>query len=284
MARQRVSILNVLVGVPWWTSVVVSATAFVMLRFVFPMFIPPGPANSSDLAFRAILGAAPVAAPFVALVLLVPVPVAAFRQWRERRLLDRQEDLATIRALSWSRFETLIVEAYRRQGYSVWRPSGKGPDGGVDLVLRKDGNTLVVQCKQWKAWKVGVREIRELYSVMIDRKAQGAIVVASGIFTQEAQDFAKGKPIDLIGGQQLVALIHSVQAMPSPSPAARQAKRSSVAAPSQPAPAPTSSAQKLCPQCGHPMVLRTVQDGSQSGQQFWGCSQFPICQATERLG
>jgi restriction system protein len=82
----------------------------------------------------------------------------------------------------------------------VTRPSGNDPEGGVDLVLRKNGNTLLVQCKHWKAWKVGVKVLRELYGVMIDKKAHGAIIVTSGLFTQEARTFAAGKPIDLIEG------------------------------------------------------------------------------------
>ncbi len=136
MGRRNDNILDDLVNCPWWVSVAVSAIAFIALRAVLP--------SQSGVALLA------------AFVLLIPAPIAAYRQWRERGLLDKQEGLGSIRALSWARFETLVAEAYRRQGYAVSRVSGNGPDGGVDLVLRKDGNTVLVQCKQWKAWKVGV--------------------------------------------------------------------------------------------------------------------------------
>lgn len=175
---------------------------------------------------------------------------------------------------------------YRRQGYAVSRPAGNGPDGGVDLILKKDGNSLLVQCKQWKAWKVGVKVVRELYGVMMDGKADGAIVVTSGIFTQEARAFEEGKPIDLVERQQLAALIRGVQAMPSPSPSSRRSKSASVPAPAQPAPSRASilprSAQKHCPLCGQPMVLRIAQRGPQAGQQFSGCSRFPTSRETEK--
>jgi restriction system protein len=68
--------------------------------------------------------------------------------------------------MSWSEFEMLVGEAYRRQGYDVRELGGDGPDGGVDLVLTKPGEKLLVQCKQWKAFKVGVKVVRELYGVM----------------------------------------------------------------------------------------------------------------------
>ena len=73
-----------------------------------------------------------------------------------------------------------------------------------------------MQCKQWKAWKVGVKVVREAYGVMTARHANSAIIVTSGVFTQEARTFAIGKPIDLIEGHQLAELIHSVQINPSP--------------------------------------------------------------------
>ncbi len=286
MSRRRESILDDLVRCPWWVSVLLSVTAFIGLRFVLPLFIPAGPVTSSNYAAKGLLGGVSTAAPFIALFLLIPAPIAAFRQWHERRLLEKQDGLASIRALSWARFETLVAEAYRRQGYTVSRPSTNGPDGGVDLALRKDGNTLLVQCKQWKTWKVGVKVIREMYGVLTDRKAHGVIIVTSGMFTQEARTFAEGKPIDLVEGQQLAALIRTAQGVPSASPAAPRppssppvSRAATQPATQGPAKEPDSG-QKRCPQCGHPMILRTAQRGSQAGQQFWGCSQFPRCRAT----
>jgi|GEM_PF-327900 len=33
----------------------------------------------------------------------------------------------------------------------------------------------------------------------------------------------------------------------------------------------------ICPRCGHKLVLRTATKGSNKGNQFWGCSNFPKC-------
>ena len=290
MSRRPANVLDDLISLPWWVSVVCSAAAFVMLRFTLPLFIPAGPVTSSNYAFRGILGGVSAAAPFVAFFLLIPAPIAAFRQWRERRLLESQQGLATIRALSWQRFETLAAEAYRRQGYTVSRPAGDGgPDGGVDLVLKKDGSTILVQCKQWKAWKVGVPVVREVFGVMTARKAHRAIIVTSGVFTQDARAFAAGKPIDLVEGRQLADLIRAVQTSPAPESRPAQAsppatpkpaatRRSEPAAAPKAAPPPASSkpaSNKTCPKCGAEMVLRTAQRGAHAGQQFWGCANFP---------
>lgn len=74
----------------------------------------------------------------------------------------------------------LIGEFFRQQGYSVTETGGKGPDGGVDLELRKDGELHLVQCKQWQALKVSVKVVRELYGVMAAQGAAGGYVVTSG--------------------------------------------------------------------------------------------------------
>jgi len=36
----------------------------------------------------------------------------------------------------------------------------------------------------------------------------------------------------------------------------------------------------LCPKCGAKMVLRTAKRGENTGNKFWGCSQFPKVRGT----
>ena len=44
--------------------------------------------------------------------------------------------------------------------------------------------------------------------------------------------------------------------------------------------ASTATGAPQCPQCGKPMLRRTIQRGSRQGQQFWGCSEYPKCNGT----
>jgi restriction system protein len=111
----------------------------------------------------------------------------------------------TIQGLTWREFEMLIGEGFRRRGYAVTETGGAGADGGVDLVLTKGGKRYFVQCKQWKALKVGVRTVRELYGVIAARGAAGGFLVTSGTFTDEAQRFAEDQQLQLIGGDALSA-------------------------------------------------------------------------------
>jgi restriction system protein len=257
MVRRDESILNLLIQVPWWVSVVVSGAAYVFLKFIFPS-IDFGSMMANSFA-KGISSAAPI----IALVLLIPAPIAAFNSWRKRRILDSQKGIDSIRALGWREFEELVGEAYRRQGYAVIENTSAGPDEGIDLVLKKDGNLVLVQCKQWKSTKVGVNIVRELLGVMTAEHATSGILITSGVFTQEAKNFAADKPIDLVDGPQLLQLVGNVQkdrtALKKPRP------------------------NNLCPKCGAELILRTAQKGPNPGQKFWGCSNFPKCRFTKPL-
>jgi len=49
--------------------------------------------------------------------------------------------------------------------------------------------------------------------------------------------------------------------------------------PSKNGSAVNNSAEKSCPACGAEMVLRTAKKGSNTGNQFWGCSKYPACKS-----
>lgn len=40
---------------------------------------------------------------------------------------------------------------------------------------------------------------------------------------------------------------------------------------------------KVCPRCGKNMVLRTTKKGTNAGQQFYGCSNYPHCRYIEKI-
>jgi len=147
------------------------------------------------------------------------------------------------------------------------------------LKLRKDGRTLLVQCKQWKVFSVGAPVVREMFGLMTAEHADEAIIVTSGKFTRDAQDFAAGKPIRLIDGPQLLALVQSVQSGQGGTDGPKARSAATVPAPAGAVGAGTA----CCPSCGHPMVLRTSKRGANAGNQFWGCSTYPACKGTRNV-
>lgn len=190
----------------------------------------------------------------------------------------------------------LVGEGFRRRGYAVRETGGGGADGGVDLVLRQGGETFLVQCKQWKAFKVGVATVRELYGVMAAQGAAGGFVVTSGRFTREAEAFAAGRNIQLVDGVGLVQLLREGRAgregQVAGSSAAAGARDSGMAgerpdpamSPQQAVAASGPVVEPVCPRCARPMVWRVARKGVAAGKEFWGCSAYPAgCRGTREI-
>ena len=44
-----------------------------------------------------------------------------------------------------------------------------------------------------------------------------------------------------------------------------------------------STEERTCPRCGGSLVLRTSRKGEHSGEQFWGCDNYPKCRYHEYM-
>lgn len=202
--------------------------------------------------------------------------MSAFKQHKRKQLVEQTQARGKQSALldmSWREFEMLVGEAFRRRCFSVEETGGNGPDGGIDLVLRKGGEIHFVQCKQWKALKVGVDVVRQLYGVMAAKGATGGFVVTSGQFSSDAKAFAEGQHIELIEGKQLLAMIQSVKT-------SKVVASTSVASPVDQKVSEHKDAAPSCPRCGGSMVRRVAKKGSNAGKAFWGCASYPKCRGT----
>lgn len=277
MGRRRKSstaddIVEIVAGLPWWVGLMLAAIVWVL----FEAFTPAAPAATSlkpgqAASFAAnslIAGIAPYLK-YLFTFLCVLGAVVSFIGRRKRAGLmaqaQGQQSAGAVQQMSWREFEMLIGEWFRQRGYAVTEAGGNGPDGGVDLVLRKGNEKFLVQCKQWRAFKVGVSVVREHYGVMAAQGAAGGFVVTSGRFTQEAMEFAAGRNVELIDGTRLQQMLQQARVAPA-TPAA--------------APPAHAVARHTCPQCQADMVLRTARQGANVGKQFWGCSRYPQCRGT----
>ncbi|UXC19946.1 MULTISPECIES: restriction endonuclease [Comamonas] len=304
MARRKKSsgledMLDLLALLPWWICVALAGASYVFLHRL--AVVPP----TADLAGRPadmmaavvqkglIFGLASIGQYLLPLMCLVAAAMSAWRRKQRQALVKgvvQAQDVAVLGDISWREFELLVGEAYRLQGFRIIELGGNGPDGGVDLVLLKGGEKFLVQCKQWKAQRVGVATVRELYGVMAARGATGGFVVTSGRFSNDAQAFARGRNITLVDGPQLLAMVQRARQSLVNGPKATQASgtsaastaRTNVATASAAAPVAASPApaQPSCPRCSAAMELRTARQGAHAGKSFWGCSTFPGCRGT----
>lgn len=281
MARRREQrgaaddLLAIAARLPWWASLLIAAVTFVVLHQVAGQDV--GTATSTkDIGAVAARGLyrtlANIGQYILPLIFIVGAVVSVLGQRRRQALVLKvaeSDSPAALNEMTWREFEGLIQEAFRLRGYSVRRVGGDGPDGGVDLILDRGAEKVLVQCKQWRALRVGVSVVRELYGVMAAQGAAAGIVVTSGSFTPDAVEFASGRNVRLIAGPELMELIREAKAS-----APREVSAVRAHNPSSNFTAPG------CPRCGSPMVRREAKRGANVGRAFYGCSRYPVCRGT----
>ena len=212
MARRKESGIDLVASMPWPVGMILGLMGYIAIRYGVGWYF--GAMNNPYGSGLGTLAASGIYAP-LGWVLLIGCWIAALVSFmdraRRRRLLDAQSGAHTLGAMDWREFEMLTGEAFRRQGYAIAENGLGGADGGIDLILRKDGKTILVQCKQWRNKCVDVKVVREMFGVLVHEGADAMKIVALGDYTPDARRFAQGKPIELIDGSQLLATVRSVQ-------------------------------------------------------------------------
>ena len=279
MARRRRTsgfedLITVLARLPWWACLLIGLIAWLILHPIATSPMETSPTGSlNDMGgivagqfIRVFAFGGQYLIPFACA--LAAIGSLASRVRRKKLVSDVQaatEPGKAIDGLNWRQFEQLVGEAFRRQGYSITETGGSGPDGGVDLILRKDREKHLVQCKHWRSLKVGVAVIREFFGAMAAEGAVGGFVVTSGRFTKEAQAFASGRNIQLVDGTLLKSWF------------AQNQRPHAVPEPAQLAHVPR------CPQCNASMTRRTAKRGVNTGNAFWGCTEYPRCRGVASI-
>ncbi|MCG3786137.1 restriction endonuclease [Delftia acidovorans] len=300
MARKRKTstaedLMDLVAMLPWWAGIALALTSYMVLHSIAirPLPAAQSPQQIGQLATTAIWQGLATAGQYILpIICLAGAAISAVRKRRRSQLFETTSASSSADALnnmSWREFETLVGEGFRRRGFSVKETGGGGPDGGVDLVLSKNGEKTLVQCKQWKAFKVGVSTVRELYGVMAADGAAAGFVVTSGRFTQEAAAFAAGRNIQLLDGPALMNLLKQAKVQTGAAPANKARTAVPVTERFNKEPAfdtvqPAASPIPGCPQCGKAMVRRIAKRGPAAGKVFWGCSAFGAgCRGTREF-
>lgn len=284
MARKKKTsplddMIDLVALLPWWAGVAIAIIGYLVLhRMAVPVQIGmSNPGQLGQVMTQTIFTTfATIGQYIVPLIGLMGAVLSFTRRKRKDALIAdvvQSKNVSALDGISWREFEMLVAEAYALRGYQVVETGGGGPDGGVDLVLTKGSEKFFVQCKQWKAFRVGVDVVRELYGVMAAEGAAGGFVVTSGRFTDDAKSFARGRNVELVDGAALFQMIKLAKLSQTSQHAAKNLDL---------VPA-NFEGQPTCPQCGSSMIKRTARKGVKAGDEFWGCSKFPVCRSVRPL-
>ena len=133
------------------------------------------------------------------------------QQQREREKLARIKTLGDMHTLSPTEFEAFVGQLLAANGYYDVEQVGRTGDHGADLIARDvQGNCVIVQCKKYSTGKnVGEPALQKFAGSIMHYKAQKGIFVTTSLFTQNAKEFAKDKPILLADGDLLVKWVQN---------------------------------------------------------------------------
>ena len=122
------------------------------------------------------------------------VLATAWRVHRANRRRHAHRTLEGLRALEPAAFEAEVARWLRRDGWSV-EPRGGTGDGGIDIVARRRGEVLAVQCKRYaESAAVAAAQVRDLYGAAIAEGATGAVLVTTGRVSGPAVAWAESLP------------------------------------------------------------------------------------------
>ncbi len=121
--------------------------------------------------------------------------------------------LKNLAAMDWLDFENLIREIFEKE----FRSSGgevkitrASRDGGVDAIAFDPdpirGGKIVIQAKRYTN-SVGVSAVRDLFGTVHNEGATKGILVTTSVYGSDAYEFAKGKPLTLLNGSELLYLL-----------------------------------------------------------------------------
>jgi restriction system protein len=124
--------------------------------------------------------------------------------------VDSADNLA---AMDWQDFENLIREIFEKEFVSSGgevKITQASRDGGVDAIAFDPdpirGGKIVIQAKRYTN-VVGVSAVRDLYGTTVNEGATKGILVTTADYGPDAYEFAKGKPLTLLNGSNLLHLL-----------------------------------------------------------------------------
>ena len=126
---------------------------------------------------------------------------------------DDLGDTSNLAAMDWQDFENLIRELFEKEFVSSGgevKITQASRDGGVDAIAFDPdpirGGKIVIQAKRYTN-VVGVSAVRDLYGTTLNEGATKGILVTTADYGPDAYEFAKGKPLTLLNGGNLLHLL-----------------------------------------------------------------------------
>jgi len=174
--------------------------SLLVVGLALPWYVTQKATGSVPAGFSAGLGG-------LALAVLVLLWLSAQRD-RYQAGAQRRRDLDYLRCglaeldeMSGVEFEEYVAAQLRAAGWSVTHTATTG-DYGVDLIAKKGGTRMAVQCKRL-AKAVGVAAVQQVVSGALHHGCDQTVVVTNQSFTKAARQLAGTHRCRLVAREQL---------------------------------------------------------------------------------
>ncbi|MDB4864740.1 restriction endonuclease [Pirellulaceae bacterium] len=109
-------------------------------------------------------------------------------------------------------FERLIGLMYEAEGYEYIETPASG-DQGADVIVRKAGQTLVIQAKLYSS-SIGNKAVQEVIAARTHFNCNHAAVLTNQTYTKSAIELAESGNVTLYGRQELTEMIRAFNDKP----------------------------------------------------------------------
>ncbi len=120
--------------------------------------------------------------------------------------LDKHLSVQEMYTLNAFDFEEHIAFLFRKAGFDMVRViGGRGPDGGIDLIVEHHGTKIAVQCKRYHPKKnpILIEPVRALIGSCSQYKCDFGIFITTSWFTKPALHRTDDSLVAKIDGQTL---------------------------------------------------------------------------------
>jgi restriction system protein len=128
---------------------------------------------------------------------------SAYEYWQRKKHRDHWQ------RLSGHAFEKALGKVFQQSGYEAEVTKGSG-DEGIDLILTDKNGRIAVQAKN-HAKPVAPAVARDLFGAMQHGNFDRGMIVSSGGFTKNVYEFVSGKKIELVGLQEVIKMVNSLE-------------------------------------------------------------------------
>jgi restriction system protein len=196
--------------------------------------------------------------------------LAAFIVHFWRTAMRGHDSLQSIRWLSPREFNRLVEEGFRGQGYVVQSSERFFSRAGIDLILRKAENHILVLCRRDPEPARQLAAVQELHAATATLQGGSGLLITCERVAPEVKAYAAEQGIAVIEGPALLKLVERARGY-RPAPVRRREPHFAIPLTDLP----------VCSECGGPMVPGSDHEHDPE-MRAWQCSRGPACH-TPRL-